>query len=404
MADVVRLGRHSSKSSQISPEASYTHPDAVMENSYDHYPKPPSQVSAPIQAESHHDLHPQNASNLSRTIYKSDVTGGQKAFLDEWPVIEHPSTATSSNLDESVCPDADIYSNQSNYYSNGSKLSRNCLSDSVQSSDWNVTDEIITTDRIVSASASSVQKSVTNDSVASQCDDSEPGSGSNLSDPNYSAPLTDKVIAVPSAAAKLQHLSLGEEEPESNCAVVLPSHLQALAADCSHLSFGTYKSGNSSASTAPFSSNQSKEDRQEAPGTLDGLSAGPLETRHEGFYLVSINHTPSVMSSDVFSFPFLLCLIHRKVGCDANESLGSLCSAHKTMADSINYDLNASFHSEQTKQDLPEATPGSEFNKPSLHDSNVENIEKSTPELSFARTDPNFRNVPVHNEMVGSFS
>lgn len=368
MADVVRLGRHSSKSSQISPEASYTHPDAVTGNSYDHYPKPPCQVSAPIQAESHHDLHPQNASNLSRTIYKLDVSGGQKAFLDGWPVIEHPSAATSSNLDESVGPDADIYSNQSNYYSNGSKLSRNCLSDSVQSSDWNVTDENITTDHIVPASASSGQKSVTNDSVASQCDDSEPGSGSNLSDPNYAAPLTDKVIAVPSAAAKLQHLSLGEEEQESNCAVVLPSHLQALAADCSHLSFGTYKSGNSSPSTVPFSSNQSKEDRQEAPGMLDGLSAGPLETR--------------------------------KVGYDANESLGSLCGAHKTMVDSTNYDLNASFQSELTKQDFPEATPGSEFNKPSLHDSNVENIKKSTPELSFARTDPIFRNVPVHNEMT----
>ena len=110
------------------------------------------------------------------------------------------------------------------------------------------------------------------------------------------------------------------------------------------------------------------------------------------------------MSSDVFSFPFLLCLIHRKVGYDADESLVSLCSAHKTMVDSINYDLNASFQSELTKQDFPEATPGSEFNKPSLHDSNVENIKKSTPELSFARTDPIFRNVPVHNEMVGSFS
>lgn len=56
-----------------------------------------------------------------------------------------------------------------------------------------------------------------------------------------------------SAVANLQQLNIGKEEPvmpptENHSAVVLPNHLQTFAADCSHLSFGTYKSGVTSAS------------------------------------------------------------------------------------------------------------------------------------------------------------
>lgn len=358
MADVVRLGRHSSKGSHIS---SHAHQNAVTANSNQYYQKP-SQASAPIQTESHHNVHPlQNDSNVSRTIDKPDISVGQHAFLDEWPVVEHPTAASGS----SVAPDANIYSNQPNHYDNGSQLPRNRHSYSVQASDGNV-DEYITPDHIISASASSGQKSVTNDSEASHCDDIEPGSASNLSDPSFSIPLTDDVTAVSSAAAKLHHLSVEEASLETNSAVVLPSHLQALAANCSHLSFGTYKSGHNSASAVLFSSNQLKDDSQEASMWLDGLSAEPLERRN-------MEH-------------------------DADESIESLYNTHNTTADGISYDLNAAFLSELTKQDVSEATLGSELIKPSLLGSNVENFEQSTPKLSFSRTDPNFRNISVQSE------
>lgn len=53
---------------------------------------------------------------------------------------------------------------------------------------------------------------------------------------------------VSSVAVNFQQLSLGKEEPalppsEDNHAVVFPDYMQAFAADWSHLSFGTYKSG-----------------------------------------------------------------------------------------------------------------------------------------------------------------
>lgn len=71
---------------------------------------------------------------------------------------------------------------------------------------------------------------------------------------NYSASLNDDVVsALSSAVANLQQLNIGKEEPvmpptENHSAVVLPNYLQTFAADCSHLSFGTYKSGVTSAS------------------------------------------------------------------------------------------------------------------------------------------------------------
>lgn len=53
----------------------------------------------------------------------------------------------------------------------------------------------------------------------------------------------DSIVAVSSAASNVKNLSLGKAEKEESCALILPSHVQALAVDCSHLSFGTYKPG-----------------------------------------------------------------------------------------------------------------------------------------------------------------
>lgn len=282
MADVVRLGRPPSKSAHNSYDKSYTNQDAVTMNS-DHYSEKPS------QAELHHDLRPQNASNVSGMIYKSDTTVGQNALLDEQPKV----ASLSSVLDASIVPDSDMYSNQSNFYDNGSDLSRNYDSENIQASEAHVTNENLTLDNTVSAYVSNGQKIITDVVGASHSNGIETGCGSNSSDRSYSAALTDNDVV----AAKLQHLSLEKEDPENNSTVVLPSHLQALAADCSHLSFGTYKSGNDSASTGLLPSNQLKEDLQEATTTLDDFPAGLLETRYEGFHIISIYLSLCVMAA-----------------------------------------------------------------------------------------------------------
>lgn len=89
----------------------------------------------------------------------------------------------------------------------------------------------------------------------------------------------DVVVAVSSATINMQHLSLGKEETDDQCTVVLPNNLQELAADCSHLSFGTYKSGNNSASRSQSFQN----DLRGAYAATDASFSGHLDTRHESF-------------------------------------------------------------------------------------------------------------------------
>lgn len=116
------------------------------------------------------------------------------------------------------------------------------------------------------------------------------GCGSNLSIKNLSVCSTDNIsVAVSSAAENLQRISLGKGDPEDNHTVVLPNHLQALAVDCSHLSFGTYKSGTGSSLASPLSSNQLKDDLEGASTTIDSLSSRHLNLGHRCFSLVSIH-------------------------------------------------------------------------------------------------------------------
>ena len=92
------------------------------------------------------------------------------------------------------------------------------------------------------------------------------------------------------------------------------------------------------------------------------------------------------------------------MGYAGNESLGSLYNSHKTTTEvnshTTKYDLTAAFTSELMKEDVSEASLGSEYIKPSIHDPNVENIEHTAHELSFARTDQNIGNLSIQSQPV----
>lgn len=72
----------------------------------------------------------------------------------------------------------------------------------------------------------------------------------------------------------LQQLSLGEEQElasaEDNSQVVLPDYLQAFSTDCSHLSFGTYKSGKSMVLSHQQASSSLTNDSEEMLTTQNG--------------------------------------------------------------------------------------------------------------------------------------
>lgn len=131
------------------------------------------------------------------------------------------------------------------------------------------------------------------------------GGSSYLPFANGAAPLNDEVS---SAAMNLQQLSLGKEStvPSSvdNCAVVFPNYIQAFSADCSHLSFGTYKSGVHDASYRPLASNPSKIYLEDDSAVTDVSSAGCLETRHDSFSLVPVFTTYLFIVAIIYYFFF----------------------------------------------------------------------------------------------------
>lgn len=111
-------------------------------------------------------------------------------------------------------------------------------------------------------------------------------STSDLPFPNQAASVNgDIALAVSSAAAHLQQLRIGKEglampPPENNSTLVLPNYLQTFASDCSHLSFGTYKSGAASASPQLVASNPLTSNL-DFSAAVDGSSAMHLNMRHD---------------------------------------------------------------------------------------------------------------------------
>ncbi|XP_059449581.1 uncharacterized protein LOC132180691 isoform X2 [Corylus avellana] len=389
MADILKMGRPQNKGSQTS----CTPQDAVTPNSSLYCAKP-SHVSATLQQEWHQDLHPQDLSKMLEAINESGASARQHVLNDECPVIEEPTANGGSSVaDAPAASEAEISCNQSNSHDNRANFFRNCVSDAVRVLKGDVS-ENLSFDPVRCDSASSRQIIMNNAGGASDCDnfllkdissygshmafELQEGSGSHLSFPNHSAPLTDDTnVDVSSTTATLHRLSLRNEEPavpttEDNCALVLPSHLQALAADCSQLSFGTYKASSNSSFSEPLGSNPSKLDWGKASVAIDG-SYGHLDSRNSG-------HT-------------------------GDEQLRSMYDTFTGAADARNYDLTVSSQSELMNHTIPEATVGRELlTNAFLSDSDFNNSQQPTSAFSFARADSQIRNLPAFSSELHSYS
>ncbi|TKY46788.1 hypothetical protein E2542_SST28837 [Spatholobus suberectus] len=98
-----------------------------------------------------------------------------------------------------------------------------------------------------------------------------------------------------------KRLSMGESKQkvptfEDDPAVVIPTHLQALGAECSHLSFGTYNGGSSSASSVILTSNHlSKSGVEEKSAAVDDSSVQFLDARQ----FSSVYHGDKQLGFDV---------------------------------------------------------------------------------------------------------
>ncbi|XP_068335781.1 uncharacterized protein [Pyrus communis] len=371
MADIVKMGRPPSMGSRISSDTSL-HQDAFSTNSCN------SHIES-SQTEMHQYMHFHNP-HVSEMMHKTGDSAGQNDFHDEWPVIEQPTAANRSSA---------VNANQSKFYINESNVPRDYQSLKVQLSEGNISSESLSSDCI--AFASSRQKMVDGSggksyyvddlSSNSSSDESHRSAyengkgtviGSNAPYPNHSA---SNDVAVASATMRMQQLNLRKEEDQDNCAVVLPNNLQELAADCSHLSFGTFRPSQSSAlSSKP--SNSLKNDlggSSAGEAGVDVFSAGRLDTRNSGY-----NH---------------------------DELLGYMYNTGRATIGAKNYDFPVPSQPDLIKQDILEATRGHrDSSTSSLRNFNSENIERATSGLPFAKADPEFRNIPLQNSMAYSDS
>lgn len=103
-------------------------------------------------------------------------------------------------------------------------------------------------------------------------------------------------------AANLQQLNLqnndqGTASEDDNPSVIIPNHLQVHAQDCSHLSFGSFGSGISSAFSGPFASRPLTNSLEETSEVVDASSGGHSDARYA--------HCPSCVSNIPSYLPFL---------------------------------------------------------------------------------------------------
>ncbi|XP_027933286.1 uncharacterized protein LOC114188832 [Vigna unguiculata] len=244
MADIVRMGRTSSQ-------------DVV--NNFN-----TSGVSACRNLESSLGLPRQNHSE-------------QQVFHDEWPVIEHPIAR------DSQAPN--MYASNSNGPLEHPSLHVAALC-SHRNSDLDVAPvswRDVTCDDVVSEETESAFMSTKHALLSSNTglqSHSNPNFGNTLFPDHRSSNKHHEDVS--SSASMFQRLSIGESKPEvptfeDDPSVVIPIHLQALGADCSHLSFGTYNSGSNSASVVLTSTHLSKNVMEVKSAAVDDSSAEFLD-------------------------------------------------------------------------------------------------------------------------------
>ncbi|GMI67750.1 hypothetical protein HRI_000444200 [Hibiscus trionum] len=383
MADIVRMGRPKSKGSQMSCETSYSPQDAVPPNGTIYQMKPflPTSDS---KLRTDQDFHSSDLNTTSESGKKSS----QHGFDNEW-AVNVPMTG-SGDIGGAV------YSNQSYLHGNKYNLSSNCWSDNILVSESNVGKKNLSPNLVNSAQASNKQIFMSDYGGTSEYDDDLrkdthlpdsygqiyehlEGRGSNASAPNSSAPLSDDAIkAASSVAVNLQQLSLGKEEgvvtpKEDNCGVVLPDYLQALSADCSHLSFGTYKSGKNTSLPQPQTSSSLTNNLEETLMNSNGCSTSMHLDSRNPVYL-------------------------------DKKQLESDFDSYRATVNARNYNSPKISQSELRKVDIPDAaTLGNDYvSCASIPGSSFKNIEQSSS-LSLV-IDPNARNLPVLPSDVQSHS
>ncbi|XP_021676328.2 uncharacterized protein LOC110661852 isoform X3 [Hevea brasiliensis] len=273
MADIVKMGRPHNKASAMPTLHGVNH----------HHP------AAPPLTASNHDLHlsENHAAKLSEINAEPELSASQHVHSDdEWPSIEEPSAASIPSV-LGAPHDSELYADQANFpLDRVNQHMKPQLDDIQPAEDGHV--ETLNGSHVGPASVSSRNIQEDGSVGSSIFDNNLYGNVSSYQPPRH-AFEREADDGASSVAANLQQLSLqsddqGAPPEEDNPSVIIPNHLQVHAQDCSHLSFGSFGSGISSAFSGPFASRPLKNNLEETSEVMDASSAVHPDTRNPEYY------------------------------------------------------------------------------------------------------------------------
>ncbi|XXG90527.1 hypothetical protein AAC387_Pa12g2268 [Persea americana] len=240
----------------------------------------------------------------SHSPVNQDILNGDWPLIEQSPAVSGPSVgeAAGASINFADCSSSSLHVDRVNLHPSSE-------SDEVLTTEqtMNVQNQIV--DSIRSVAASDGQTQLDSSESTSYFDDTSLKSGSYqcqsptpdhqegnggsshlyMSDCLQPSLVEDVSEAATTAAARLQNLSLQEEEisappGEENPAVIIPNHLQVPTADCSHLSFGSFGSGIGATFYGSFVSKTLKSNLSEASTAADGSSVENLDSRNPDCY------------------------------------------------------------------------------------------------------------------------
>ncbi|KAJ4825492.1 hypothetical protein Tsubulata_037481 [Turnera subulata] len=344
MANILKMGRSQSRSSQTAQGAPYIPQGEDSQNSSLYRLKSPYDSPHPLEEM---DRNLEHHSHVSKANLDSSVASSDHGFDTQLSVSEKQNAFNvPSVLNASTATWGEKLPRISNVIGDGTRLPDGSQSDEVRVLDGEVSSTSSGPDRVEFDSSSSRKQNLNG-----------LGGASHLSE-------------VSSAAVSLKELNLGKDptvpSSEGNREVVFPNYMQAVSADCSHLSFGTYKSGAQAALPGPLSSNASKFSLEQA-SEMRGSPPEFLETRNSVYPGQGLR----------------------------NNQLGSIFGGRQSVTD----DAPLSSLPELLRRNIPKVSGGHEFIQPlSLHNTNFKKTQNSSAPWSVV-LDPNDRSLALDRQL-----
>ncbi|KAL3520197.1 hypothetical protein ACH5RR_018346 [Cinchona calisaya] len=275
MADIVKMGKPHSKASST-PSTSYN-----VNHQHIHGPS--------FTAHQNLWFSGDHASKVSEEHLDPGVSSAQHVSIDdEWPSIEQPVPTSVPSVSQPPV-DPELHPDSSNLPCD--LVDRHSGADEVQAVEDSSIEEH-DANHVGPATVSSRKLHEDNSGSVSLFQNDLYRNRESYQPQNHSCDcqgVENVSVSVSSVTANLQQLSMQKGDRASTLdsdgpSVVIPDHLQVQSADCSHLSFGSFRSGISTSFSGSLASMPVKTNLEVAPMDADGSSIGHSETRNSEYY------------------------------------------------------------------------------------------------------------------------